>query len=62
MIEALIGGERDGAKLAELALGKLRPKVPALTEALTGHFGAHHAVACAGSSVISTSSTSRFRR
>src|SRR5689334_18419489 len=46
MIEALIGGERDGAKLAELALGKMRPKVPALTEALTGHFGSHHAVAC----------------
>ena len=46
MIEALIAGERDGARLAELALGKLRPKVPALTEALTGHFGSHHAVAC----------------
>jgi transposase len=47
MIEALIAGERDGAKLAELAMGKMRPKVPALTEALTGHFGSHHAVACA---------------
>ena len=46
MIEALIAGERDGAKLAELAMGKMRPKIPALTEALTGHFGAHHAVAC----------------
>jgi transposase len=46
MIEALIAGERDGAKLAELAMGKMRPKVPALTEALTGHFGPHHAVAC----------------
>jgi transposase len=46
MIEALIAGERDGAKLAELAMGKMRPKVPALTEALTGHFGSHHAVAC----------------
>jgi transposase len=45
MIEALISGERDGAKLAELAVGKMRPKIPALTEALTGHFGAHHAVA-----------------
>src|SRR5690348_10301642 len=39
MIEALIAGERDGAKLSELAIGKMRPKVPALTEALTGHFG-----------------------
>jgi transposase len=46
MIEALIAGERDGAKLAELAMGKMRPKMPALAEALTGHFGAHHAVAC----------------
>ena len=46
MIEALIAGERDGAKLADLAMGKMRPKVPALTEALTGHIGPHHAVAC----------------
>jgi transposase len=45
MVEALIAGERDGAMLAELAKGKLRPKIPALTEAPTGHFGAHHAVA-----------------
>jgi transposase len=45
MIEALADGERDPAKLAELAKGKMRPKVPALTEALTGHFGEHHAVA-----------------
>jgi transposase len=46
MIGALISGERDGAKLAELAMGKMRPKMPALAEALTGHFGAHHAVVC----------------
>ena len=46
MIEALIAGEHDGTRLAELAKGKLRPKIPALTEALTGHFGSHHAVAC----------------
>jgi len=45
MIEALIAGEHDGERLAELAKGKMRPKIPALTEALTGHFGAHHAVA-----------------
>jgi transposase len=45
MIEALIAGERDPAALAGLAKGKLRPKIPALTEALVGHFGAHHAVA-----------------
>lgn len=46
MIEALADGERDPARLAELAKGKMRPKVPALTEALAGHFGSHHAVAC----------------
>jgi transposase len=46
IVEALIAGERDGARLAELSIGKMRPKIPALTEALTGHFGSHHAVAC----------------
>jgi transposase len=46
IIEALIAGERDGARLAELAKGKMRPKIPALTEALSGHFRSHHAVAC----------------
>jgi transposase len=46
MIEAMIEGERDPAALAALAQGKMRPKIPALTEALTGHFGGHHAVAC----------------
>lgn len=45
MIEALIAGERDGAALAGLAKGKLRPKIGALTDAMTGHFGPHHAVA-----------------
>ena len=45
MVEALIAGQRDPAALAELAKGKLRPKIPQLTEALNGHFGAHHAVA-----------------
>jgi transposase len=47
MIEALIAGERDPAALAGLAKGKLRPKIPELTEALHGHFGAHHAIAAA---------------
>ncbi len=45
MVEALIVGQRDPAELAELALGKLRPKIPALREALAGHFGPQHAVA-----------------
>lgn len=47
MVEALIAGQRDPAALAQLAKGKLRPKVSQLTEALAGHFGAHHAVAAA---------------
>jgi hypothetical protein len=37
MIQALIAGEQDPAKLAALAKGKMRPKMPALTEALAGH-------------------------
>lgn len=45
MIEAPIAGERDPQALAGLAKGKLRPKIPELTEALDGHFGAHHAIA-----------------
>jgi len=45
MVEALIAGERDPARLAALAKGKLRPKIAELTEALAGHFGSHHAVA-----------------
>jgi transposase len=45
ILEALISGERDPAVLAEMALGRMRIKRPALSEALTAHFGAHHAVA-----------------
>ena len=44
MVEALIAGERDPAVLAAKALGKMRPKIPVLTEALVGRFAAHHAV------------------
>src|SRR3954453_9788847 len=43
MLNALIAGERDPAVLADLAKGKMRAKIPALTEALTGHFDAGHA-------------------
>lgn len=43
MLEALIAGERDPKVLAELALGKMRPKRPALVEALNGRFDDHHA-------------------
>jgi len=45
MVEAMIRGEHDGAVLAELAKGKMRPKIPALADAMNGHFGEHHAVA-----------------
>jgi transposase len=43
MLEALIAGQRDPAQLAELAKRRLRSKIPALTEALTGRFSDHHA-------------------
>jgi transposase len=43
MLDALITGERDPEALADLALGKLRPKRAALKEALTGRFDEHHA-------------------
>src|SRR5680860_688711 len=43
MLEALVEGQRDPAQLAELARRRLRSKIPALTEALTGRFRAHHA-------------------
>ena len=38
MLDAPITGERDPKVLAELALGRLRKKIPALTEALIGRF------------------------
>jgi len=43
MLGALIAGERDPEILADLALGKMRPKRAALKEALTGRFDDHHA-------------------
>ena len=42
MLEALIEGKTDPAELADLAKRRLRSKIPALTEALTGRFTAHH--------------------
>lgn len=42
MIEALIAGERDPVVLAGKALGRMRPKIPELTEALVGRFAADH--------------------
>jgi transposase len=43
MLTALIAGERDPRVLADLAKGKMRAKIPQLTEALIGHFDAGHA-------------------
>jgi hypothetical protein len=43
MLESLIAGNRDPAALADLAKRRLRAKIPALTEALTGRFTEHHA-------------------
>jgi transposase len=44
MLMALVQGTTDPAVLADLAQGKLRQKLPALREALTGHFRKHHAL------------------
>ena len=44
MIEALINGERDPAVLANLARGRMRSKIPDLTPACAGRFGAQHAL------------------
>lgn len=46
MIEALIDGERRGAVLADLAIGRMRPKIPDLSMALEGRFQEHHAMLC----------------
>jgi transposase len=43
MLEALIGGQDSPAVLADLAQRRMRSKIPALTEALTGRFTDHHA-------------------
>ena len=43
MLEALMAGVSDPSTLAELARGRLRAKIPELTEALTGRFNEHHA-------------------
>ena len=39
-------GERDPQVLAELALGRMRVKIPDLMEAMIGRFGPHHAFLC----------------
>jgi transposase len=42
MVEMLIAGETDPAVLAELAKGRMRPKIPALVEALESRWVTHH--------------------
>src|SRR3989442_1803060 len=44
MLHALVRGTHDPELLAELARGRLRQKLPALRQALTGRFRAHHAL------------------
>ena len=48
MIEALTGGERRGAVLADLAIGRMRTagKLAGLSMALAGRFTDHHALLC----------------
>ena len=46
MLAALTAGQRDPKVLAELALGRLRPKVGALEQALVGRFCEHHGRLC----------------
>jgi transposase len=43
MMRALIAGRDDPAAMADLAQRRMRVKLPDLTKALTGRFGAHHA-------------------
>ncbi len=42
MLRGLLGGQKDAATLADLALGHLRKKIPQLQLALEGHFTEHH--------------------
>jgi transposase len=42
MMAALIGGERDPKKLADMARSRMRTKIDRLEEAFNGHFGEHH--------------------
>jgi transposase len=44
MVEAMIAGERDPHRLAELSKGRMRAKKTELAAALAGRFAAHHGV------------------
>lgn len=43
VLAALVAGERDPAVMAQLAKGRMRARIPDLTEALIGRFDDHHA-------------------
>lgn len=42
MLEALIQGKLDAEQMAQMALSRMRSKIPQLREALTGRFTGHH--------------------
>jgi transposase len=42
MLEALVSGEEDSGRLAEMAQGKLRNKIPELGQAMQGRVTGHH--------------------
>jgi len=42
MLEAMVNGEQDSQRLAEMARGKLRNRIPELGRALEGRVTAHH--------------------
>jgi transposase len=42
MLEAMVSGEGDSQRLAEMAQGKLRNKIPELGQALEGRVTTHH--------------------
>ena len=44
MMDAMVAGERDPARLAEMARPRMRTKIPELREAFTGFFTEHHAL------------------
>ena len=44
MMDAMVAGERDPARLAETARTRMRAKIPELKEAFTGFFTEHHAM------------------
>lgn len=44
MLEALIAGERDVTVLADMAMTRMRAKIPELRRATAGYFDDHHAI------------------